>query len=204
MLEAADELVPDTLEAWQPVLKKSRGHCETLNLFFGNVTQFGHKVQDWIWTKPNHLVFLQETHMGTKTMETALQYFNTRGWRAYGVAAHPTGNGGTSGGFITLHGQKHLTHHIQTYTQEGNGWTAIGLQRADKLILDHAHVPFIIGGDWQNSPDALAATVIMSNFQFQIVDTGAPTTLHGSQLDYLLVSNVLVSSIQLQTEWEVP
>ena len=200
VLEAADELDPDTLEAWQPVLKKSRGHYETLNLFSGNVTQFGHKVQDWIWTKPNHLVFLQETHMGTKTMETALQYFNTRGWRAYGVAAHPTGNGGTSGGFITLHGQKHLTHHIQTYTQEGNGWTAIGLQRADKLILliqvylrtgetlqsprnadilaqllnllDHAHAPFIIGGDWQNSPDALAATVIMSKFQCQV--TGLP------------------------------
>ena len=44
----------------------------------------------------------------------------------------------------------------------------------------------------------------MSKFQCQIVDTGAPTTLQGSQLDYLLVSNVLVSSIQLQPEWEAP
>ena len=70
--------------------------------------------------------------MLVKAMEIALQYFNTRGWRAYGVEACPTGNGGTTGGFLTLHGQRHLT---QTYTQEGNGWTAIGLQRADTLIL---------------------------------------------------------------------
>ena len=158
-------------------------------------------------------------------------YFSTRGWKAYGVEA--TGNGGTTGGFLTLHGQRHLTHHVQTYTKEGNGWTALGLQRegtfilliqvylrtgetlqspqnADLLskllnLLDHTHAPFIIGGDWQNSPESMAATVILSKFNCQILDTQQATTLHGSQLDYLLVSNALLSSVQLTAaDWEVP
>ena len=44
-------------------------------------------------------------------------------------------------------------------------------------MLDHTHAPFIIGGDWQNSPDAVAATVIMSKFNCQIIDTEGPNYL---------------------------
>ena len=78
ILETSDELQPDALEAWEPVLKKPRKQYETLRLFFGNVTNFGHKVQDWVWTKPDRLLFLQETHLGAKALEGALQYFTTR------------------------------------------------------------------------------------------------------------------------------
>lgn len=43
------ELVPDTLEAIEPSqAKKSKKHSE--DLVFGNVTYFGTRVQDWIWT----------------------------------------------------------------------------------------------------------------------------------------------------------
>ena len=50
----------------------------------------------------------------------------------------------------------------------------------------------------------MAATVILSKFNCQILDTQQATTLHGSQLDHLLVSNALLSSVQLTADWEVP
>ena len=64
------------------------------------------------------------------------------------------------------------------------GETLQSPQNADLLsklltLWDHAHAPFIIGGDWQNSPDALAATVIMSKFQCQIVDSENPPHFKG-------------------------
>ena len=79
-LDAADEMVPDTLEAWEPVLqRRQRCHYETLHILFTNVTNFGHKVQDWAWTKADHLLFLQETHMGTKALEATMQYTSAQG-----------------------------------------------------------------------------------------------------------------------------
>ena len=146
-LDSADELVPDTLEAWEPALqKKQRCHYETLHLPFANVTNFGRKVQDWVWAKTDHLLFLQETHMGTKALEA-------------------TGNGGNTGGFLTLHGQRHLAHHVQTYTQLQRAGTLILITQAYLRTGETLQSPRnAIGGDWQNSPDALAATVIMSKF----------------------------------------
>ena len=231
--EPEDELVEDTQEAYQaPVAKKQTAAHETLHLLLGNVTQYGAKVQDWIWTKPDTMLFFQETHMGEKETSQAVQYYSTRGWKAYGIPAHPTGQGGTTGGFLTLHSTRHLTHQAQYFTDAGNGWTSIGLQRdnfqvfiiqiylrtgetlqstGNSLILSHLlaylhhlKAPFIIGGDWQNDPEALAATVIQSKFKAAILDTGGSATLQGSQLDFLLVSNSLVGSLQVKASWEVP
>ena len=67
--EPIDELVPDTLEALpEPPEKKHRQHLETLNLIFGNITDFGHRVQGPSWTtasKPprSHL------HQGRERMD---------------------------------------------------------------------------------------------------------------------------------------
>lgn len=108
-----DELVEDTQEEHAPpAAKRQKAAHETLTLIFGNVTQFGPKVQDWIWTRPDSLLFF---HMGDK--ET------TRGWKAYGIPAHPTGQGGKTGGFLTLHSTRHLTHQAQHYSEAGNGWS---------------------------------------------------------------------------------
>ena len=70
--------------------------------------------------------------------------------------------------------------------------------------LSHLNAPFIVGGDWQNEPEALAATVIQSKFKAQILDTHCSTTLQGAQLDYLLVSRQLASSLTLTADWDVP
>ena len=227
------KLVPDAVEALAPSQpKKAKHHYETLHLIFGNVTFFGARVQDWIWTKGDHLLFLQETHLGPKKLNEAQQYFTARGWKTHGLPAADTGRGGTTGGMLTLHGNRHLTHLDHHYLQEGNGWMSVGLQRQDTMIfiiqlylrtgetlqsphnadllahlltyLGHLRAPFIVGGDWQNEPGALAATVIQSKFKAEILDTQGPTTLQGSQLDFLLVSSTLAPCLQVQANWDAP
>ena len=231
--ECSGELVPDTVEALEPSQpKRARRHTETLHFVFANVTSFGRRVQDWVWTKGEHILLFQETHLGQKKMEEAQQYFNTRGWKSHGLPAEPTGRGGNTGGFLILHGTRHLTHVAHSYIQEGNGWMALGLQRQGTTFfliqlylrtgetlqsplnasilghllafLEQIQAPFIVGGDWQNEPEALAATVIQSRFKAQIISPDGSTTLQGSMIDYLLVSQALASCVSLHVDWDVP
>ena len=109
--ECNGELVPDTIEALVPSqAKRAKRYSEVLHFVFANVTSFGRRVQDWLWTKGEHIILLQETHLGQKKLAEAQQYFSTRGWKTHGVPAEPTGRGGTAGGFLVLHGTRHLTH----------------------------------------------------------------------------------------------
>ena len=228
-----DELVPDTaIEVAESLPKKPRFCHETLHITFSNITFFGKKVQDWVWTQGDTIMLFQETHLQRKALDTTLQYFNCRGWKCHGVEAEPTGNGGATGGFLTLFATRHLIHHVHTYTKQGNGWTALVMQRegleiyliqlylrtgeplqsplnADLLgqllqFLDHLQAPFIIGGDWQTAPEDLAATTIPSKFRAQILATPGPTTLQGSQLDFILASTSIASALRLEADWEVP
>ena len=232
-LAPTDEMVTDTaLELTGQEAKKARICHETLHFSFSNVTFFGKKVQDWIWGQGDTIMFFQETHLQQKAMETAQQYFTSRGWKTHGVAAEPTGHGGSTGGLLTIHATRHLIHHVHTYTQQGNGWTALALQRdgceihliqlylktgeslqsplnADILgqllqFLDHLQAPFIIGGDWQTAPEDLAATHIPSKFRAQILATQGPTTLQGSHLDFVLASTSIAGALRLEANWEVP
>ena len=50
-------------------------------------------------------------------------------------------------------------------------------------FLEQTQAPFIVGGDWQNEPEALAATVIQSRFKAQIISPAGSTTLQGSMID---------------------
>ena len=125
-----DELVSDTaLEVAEYLPKKPRTCQETLYITFSNVTYFGKKVQDWVWAQGDTIMLFQETHLQQKALDTTLQYFTCRGWKCHGVAAEPTGTGGSTGGFLTLHATRHLIHHVHAYTKHGNGWTALAMQR---------------------------------------------------------------------------
>ena len=62
----------------------------------------------------------------------------------------------------------------------------------------------MVGGDWQNEPDALAATVVQSKFKAQIFSAQGPTTLQGSTIDYALASQSLAGSLSVRAEWDVP
>ena len=79
------------------------------------------------------IMLFQETHLQQEGMNNTTQYFTTRGWKCHGVAAEPS-NGGSTGGFITLHPTRHLIHHVFDYTKQGNGWTALCLQRQGQDI----------------------------------------------------------------------
>ena len=193
-----DEMVTDTaIEMTASAPKKARTCQETLQISYSNVTFFGKKVQDWAWGQGDTIMMFQETHLQQKAPDSTLQYFTSRGWKAHRVAAEPTGQGGSTGGFLTLHAARHLIHHVHTFTKQGNGWTALAMQRdgieiyliqlylrtgetlqsplnAEILaqllqFLDHLHTPYIIGGDWQSAPEDLAATTIPSKFRAQIV-----------------------------------
>ena len=135
VLSSPAELVPDTaIEIAETLAKKPKKAQEVLQLLFGNVTFFGRKVQDWIWAKADTILMLQETHLQTGSLDNTMQYFSTRGWKCHGVAAEPTGNGGSTGGFITLHPARHLIHHVHDYTKQGNGWTALCMERQGQNI----------------------------------------------------------------------
>lgn len=71
-------------------------------------------------------------------------------------------------------------------------------------FLDNLKAPFVIGGDWQNPPADLAAMVVQSKFKAQIKAIEGPTTLHGSQLDYFLISNGLQSSCAIEPNCDIP
>ena len=164
----------------------------------------------------------QETHLNAQKLQEAQQYFIVRGWKVLGTPATDTGKGGNTGGFLCLHPPHHHIHALQHYDKEGNGWMAIGFQPDDLHIaiiqlylrsgeslqsplnadilanlfgfLDTLKAPFIIGGDWQNPPEDLAAMVVQSKFKAHLKTTDSATTLQGSQLDYLLISNELAGA----------
>ena len=71
-------------------------------------------------------------------------------------------------------------------------------------FLGHLQSPFVIGGDWQNSSEELASTIIPSKFRAQILAKDEASTLQGSHLDYILASTSIYSALQLHHNWEVP
>ena len=103
-------------------------------------------------------------------MDEAHQYFNSRGWRSHGIPATDTGKGGTTGGFLVLHGN----FVVQLYQRTGEALQSpLNAEILAELLsyLSQLNALFIVGGDWQNEPEALAATVIQSKFKAQILDT---------------------------------
>ena len=95
MLDDSDDLfVPE------PAPKKTKTHYEDVLMCFANVTSFGKKVQDWVWSKADHLLFLQENHLSDNKLQDVMQYYTTRGWRALGIPAEATGRGSNTGGFL--------------------------------------------------------------------------------------------------------
>ena len=70
-------------------------------------------------------------------------------------------------------------------------------------LLEGTKHPFVIIGDWQNGPDAIASTVLPAKFHFGIL---APdhSVLSGNVLDCGLLHDNLVSATALTTDWAVP
>ena len=54
-----------------------------------------------------------------KSQLYTLQYLTVRGWKCHGVEAEPTGNGGSTGGFLTIHSSRHL---IRLHLHQAGQW----------------------------------------------------------------------------------
>lgn len=102
--------------------KQKQSH-ETLRITFSNVTMFGRKVQDWLWHQGDTIMLFQETHLAQKALDEVMQYLTIRGWKCHGVPAEPTGQGGNTGGFLTIHSARHLLHHVQWMDGSQDGET---------------------------------------------------------------------------------
>ena len=76
------------------------------------------------------------------------------------------------------------------------------ISRLLALVEATAH-PYILLGDWQNSPSSFTSTVLPSKFHFEVL---APdhSLLSGNVIDYGLVHQSLASTTAITTEWGIP
>ena len=70
-------------------------------------------------------------------------------------------------------------------------------------LIEATKHPYVIIGDWRNSPDAIASTVLPAKFHFGIL-AADHSVLSGNVLDYSLLQDNLASATALTTEWAVP
>ena len=138
---------------------------------------------------------------------------------------------GTSGGILILADPSCCLMDLEHYDHQGCGYHAFLWQATEATILvigiylHHSETlqsttnatiisrvlalleatrhPYVIIGDWQNHPDAIAGTVLPAKFHFGIL---APdhSVLSGNVLDYGLLHDQLASTTALTTDWAVP
>ena len=63
--------------------------------------------------------------------------------------------------------------------------------------------PFVLLGDWQNSPGSITSTVLPSKFHFEVLSPEC-SLLSGNVIDYALIHTNLASARSLTTEWAIP
>ena len=68
----------------------------------------------------------------------------------------------------------------------------------------HLKEPYMILGDFNVEPNALAETHLLEHMEAEIVAAGEETTLHGSELDWTIVSKSISVGAALRLSWEVP
>ena len=70
-------------------------------------------------------------------------------------------------------------------------------------LVQATNHPFVLLGDWQNSPGSITSTVLPSKFHFEVLSPDA-SLLSGNVIDYALIHNQLASTTSLTTDWAVP
>ena len=158
--------------------RTTQGHNK---LHYANVTNFGRQVIDWYWTREG------EVHIFAETLEAYT--IQGCGYQAFLWQA-------TESTILVLGIYLRNSETLQSETN------AAIIGRMLALISATKH-PYVIIGDWQNPPDAIASTVLPAKFHFGIL---APdhSVLSGSVLDYGLLQDSLASATALTTEWAVP
>ena len=202
-----------------------------ISLRVSNITMWRREIADWIKTSEDHILLLQETHLGPTQAREAAQFMHRQGYQMYGGIAQPTEKG-TKGGVSVL-----IKSHIQgrvelSHLEEGCGFEAVDvrLQHTNLLVVSvylqtgtsiH-HRPnssilaellslvknwkgvWIIAGDFNTPPEELAATNLLAEMNGCLCRVGVPTTDQGREIDYAIVHRALESLCQLRMEWAVP
>ena len=94
-----------------------------------NVTMWRKEVADWAKTSKDHILLVQETHLGPAEAREASNYMHRQGFQMYGGISHPTDKG-TKGGVAVL-----VRSHIQgraerSHLEEGCGFEAVDVRLA--------------------------------------------------------------------------
>ena len=70
-------------------------------------------------------------------------------------------------------------------------------------LVQATNHPFVLLGDWQNSPGSITSTVLPSKFHFEVLSPDT-SLLSGNVIDYALIHTSLASTTSLTTEWAIP
>ena len=159
-----------------------------VSLRSSNVTMWRKEVSDWVRASQDHIVLIQETHLGTTEAQEAARLMHRHGYQMYGGESHPTGKG-TKGGVAVL-----VKSHIQgraefSHLEEGCGFEAVDvrLQHTNLLVISvylqtgttlharpnssiiaelinvvkHWKGVWILAGDFNIPPEEIAATNLL-------------------------------------------
>ena len=196
-----------------------------------NVTMWRKEVADWAKTSKDHILLVQETHLGPAEAREASNYMHRQGFQMYGGISHPTDKG-TRGGVAVL-----VRSHIQgraerSHLEEGCGFEAVDvrLQHTNLLVVSvylktgtsintrpnssilaelislvrNWKGVWIIAGDFNTPPEEIAATNVLAEMNGCLCTVGVPTTDQGREIDFAIVHKTLEPLSLLRIDWSVP
>ena len=188
-----------------------------------NITMWRREIADWIKTSEDHILLVQETHLGPTQAREAATLMRRQGYQMYGGIAQPTEKG-TKGGVSVL-----IKSHIQgrvelSHLEEGCGFEAVDvrLQHTNLLVVSvylqtgtsihnrpnssilaellslvkNWKGVWIIARDFNTPPEELAATNLLAEMNGCLCRVGVPTTDQGREIDpsFIKRSNRYASS----------
>lgn len=221
-----------TIGSFEPPKKRPRLTGESIEVFFGNITQWNQQSKEWMIQQDFQLVMLVETHLqGNKMEQTQAALCRSR-WQSEFLEAYETGRGGTSGGHLFSCREGQSAYRLHQFDHEGNGFLANVLQRqhwelvlvsiylkcgedltsrANSTILGalaaflrELAVPWIVVGDFQAPPEQREGHQLLNVLNAEVVWSGHATTLHGAEIDYALASCKVAPFLEIKVHWEVP
>ena len=196
-----------------------------------NITMWRKEIADWIKSSDDHILLVQETHLGPLEAREAANYMHRQGFQMYGGISHPTEKG-TKGGVAVL-----IKSHIQgrvelSHLEDGCGFEAVDvrLQHTNLLVVSvylktgtsiHTRPNssilaellslvknwkgvWIVAGDFNTPPEELAATNVLAEMNGYLCKVGMPTTDQGREIDFAIVHKALESLSQIRIDWAVP
>ena len=178
------------------------------------------------------LSFYKETHLRKGALQDAVAAMRKVGFEMVGGEAFSASQNGTKGGVAVLT-KTHLQSRVmQRFTVEGCGFCAVEIRvRGVSLLLlslylknstplhchpnaeilarlvaviKHHSGQWLVAGDFNLSPQEVAATALVSELGGQLHTVGFPATHGGSELDFAIASSAIAGLISVALDWSAP